>query len=105
MKLEFSEAEITAGVHHAVGIMGFDLAGKNLTVDYSMGRGKNGLSAVVIITDPTIEATKPAVTIPGFTDTDEVAATTETVAAPVVDTATTEAPAGAEAGALFGDDD
>lgn len=105
MKLEFSEAEITAGVRHAVGIMGFDLNGKELNVDYSMGRGKNGLSAVVIITDPTIVDTKPAaVVIPGFTDTAEVAATTTDVAVEAV-AETVTAPVGEEAAALFGDDD
>jgi len=104
MKLEFSEAEITAGVRHAVGIMGFDLAGKNLAVDYSMGRGKNGLSAVVSITDPSIAGQTPAVAIPGFTDTDpvaEVATPTEVAAEPVAE----PAAVGEDAAALFGDDD
>jgi hypothetical protein len=105
MKLQFSEAEINAGVRHAVGIMGFDLTGKELTVDYSMGRGKNGLSAEVTITDPTIVEVKPAaVVIPGFTDTAEVAATATDVAVEAV-TETVAAPVGEEAAALFGDDD
>lgn len=119
MKLQFTEAEINAGVRHAVGLMGFDLTGKDVQVEYSMGRKNNGLSAEVNIINPLIQpvTTKAEpVVIKGFTDTDPAteakplgevfstdaldasAATTETV---------TETPAatGADAAALFGDDD
>lgn len=110
MKLQFTEAEINAGVAHAVSLMGFDLKGKTVTVDYSMGRGKNGLSAEVTITNPAIAGSTaaPAVVIPGFTDADDTVVTADPAPEAQPDTATTTeaaAPAGADAAALFGDDD
>ena len=47
---------------HVPGIerQGFHLHNKTLSIDFSMGRGDNGLSAILTIED--------AVTIPGFTD-------------------------------------
>lgn len=123
MQFKLTEKEITAGIHHAVGLMGFDLSGKHLTVTYSMtGRAKNHLNAEVTITNPAVQG-EDQVVIPGFTDTDEVKEDNEAAPVPSIaeldenkpaaeevkveatETKTEPVAQGADAAALFGDDD
>lgn len=114
MNFQLNESEITAGVRRAAELMGFDLEGKELTVDYSMGRGKNGLSAQVTITNPAIPVVAPSVVIKGFTDTDP--APTKTASPPKGKETVVEAEpeqvevaeataVGTDAATLFGDDE
>jgi hypothetical protein len=106
MRIEITEKEITAGVRVALETtLGLKLEGKHFDVDYSMGRGKNGLSGVATITDPSVVPTTPAnasVDVPGFTDAAEsevveAAVETEPEVEEVAAVATTDS-------SIFGDD-
>jgi hypothetical protein len=66
MNITLKQADIEKAVRLYIERQGFHLLNKTLSIDFSMGRGENGLSAILTIED--------AVTIPGYTDqTDPVA--------------------------------
>lgn len=60
MNITLKQTDIEKAIRLYIERQGFHLHNKTLSIDFSMGRGDNGLSAILAIED--------AVTIPGFTD-------------------------------------
>lgn len=60
MNITLKQTDIEKAIRLYIERQGFHLHNKTLSIDFSMGRGDNGLSAILAIED--------AVIIPGFTD-------------------------------------
>ena len=53
MKIEINQAEIEAAIVAYVGSQGIDVEGKDVGVDMVAGRGANGYTASITLTDKT----------------------------------------------------
>lgn len=86
MNITLKQNDIEKAVRLYIERQGFHLHNKTLGIDFSMGRGDNGLSASVTIED--------SVVIPGFTDAvDKDSGPSEAVKAMAAGTHVTHAPA------------
>jgi hypothetical protein len=80
MDIQLKHAEIESAVRAFVSEkIGINLTGKNLNIQFSMGRGPNALVANLAITDST------DVEVPGYTDRDADTVKTETNTAPATE--------------------
>lgn len=108
MKIAISQQEIDTALRSVITGMGFDLTGKQVTVEYSMGRKGKGLSAEANISlagSTPVAPVTSTVSIPGLTDSDEPEPEIVQATEVKLEEDVPEVTAGVEAAALFGDDD
>ena len=67
MQVQLKQSELVSAVQQFVASQGFNLTDKSVTVDFTAGRGENGLSATVTIEQgmalPDLSGDKPALKV------------------------------------------